>query len=314
MSKSDMKKWASEVDLDATRTLITELQTKGKPWFKVEKEQKKYVRNYLRICPKRPEWPTPYQIVPVHYLGPNNQMVVCLREAKIGECPACQLRWELERGNDKKGAQGLRPSVRTFMNVVQLNEDGTLAEENIFLLGLNKLQFLGKQGFEPDLDEEGELPLYFFFEKYGDLSHVETGRDLLIKAKDEKSGDYDTVHMKFSVADPSPFPGTSDLLEEELTSLPEVVPTFEASDMVALIEGRSGATVLSVTEGEVVPQIEAPRNRFGDEDEDKEETPTADAEAPAEEEKTEAKSPPQTNPKAAMERLNKHLEKNGKSE
>ena len=315
MTKNDLSKWASEVDLGATRTVIAELEAKGKPWLpKIQTGEKgKYANTLLRICPKRPEWDTPYKIVAVHYgIGPSKQMVVCLKAAGIGECPACQLRWELESKKDKKGAQGLRASVRTFMNVVCVNEDGSLVEEKIYLLGLNKLQFLGKRGFEPDLEEEGELPLFYFFEIYGDLSHVETGRGIRIKAKDEQSGDYDTIKMKFSVADPSPFPGTSEWLEEELTNLHEVVRVFEANDMLALIEGRAGGAILPVVEGEVVAQIEAPSaastSLFSD-DEDDDATPAAESA----EEETPHRQPPETDPKAAMARLNQHLE-NGKSE
>lgn len=314
---NNLSSWASDVDLNATEELITELQTKGKPWFKIEKGAKKYEKNFLRICPKRPSWETPYQILPVHYLGPNNQMVVCRKEAGLGECPACQLRWELENGGDKQGAQGLRPSIRTFLNAVRLNKDGSLAEEKVFLLGLNKLQFLGKQGVEYDLDEEGDLPLFYFFRKYGDLSHVETGRNLQVKAKEEKSGDYDTVHMKFEVAEPTPFPGTSELLDEELISLPEVVPAIEPAEMLGIIEGRaSGAMALPSGTSEIPQaQIEAPaaeapaKGGFVDnDDEDDDKTVVEEAAEEANVAEPEAnKAPPRTDPKVAIERLQQNL-------
>ncbi len=315
-SKNDMSQWASNIDLEATRALIDELQTQmdGKNWDKLENSPTKYVANYRRICPKRPDWQNPWQIVPVHYLGANNRMTVCLKEAGLGDCPACQLRWELESGGDKGAAQGLRASIRTFLNVVKINQDGTLADDKVLLMGLNQLQFLGKRGVEYDPDEESELPLFYFFEKYGDLSHVETGRDLLIKAKEEKSGDYTMLDLKFQAEAPSPFPGTSEMLEEGLNNLPEVVPPLSATEMTALIEGRAtGAMALNA--GAVVQQVEgpadnttpapaAPANRFGGEEEEAEtpQTEETPAEEPSDDPKA-SKAPPTTDPGAALKRL-----------
>jgi hypothetical protein len=318
-TKSDLSGWASDIDTEATRALIEELQTSGKPWDKLESDPKKYVTNYRRICPKRPEWPNPYQIVPVHYLGPNNRMAVCPKEAGVGECPVCQLRWQLQEGGDEQGARRLRAAIRTFLNVVRIDQDGNLAEDKVFLMGLNQLQFLGKRDTAYDPDEESELPLFYFFEKYGDLSHVETGRDLLIKAKEEtfktETGEQKMLRMKFSVADPSPFPGTGELLEEGLIDLPEVVAVSEPSEMVALMEGRAtGAMMLpAATPGETTPQATAPvatKSRFGGAEEEEEATepsPTEEETAAEPEEAPEnpraAKAPPKTDPKDALERL-----------
>ncbi|KKL99337.1 hypothetical protein LCGC14_1815390, partial [marine sediment metagenome] len=124
--------------------------------------------------------------------------------------------------------------------------------------------------------------------------------------------------MKFKVSEPSPFPGSSDLLDEELIDLMSVAPALEPSEMMALIEGRaSGAVSLSAaveTPALAASAEEAPRSRWGDDDDDDDDAgaATVPVEPVTEEGKTEVKSPPQTNPKAAMERLNKHLEKNGK--
>lgn len=304
-SKNDLSAWASDIDLEATRTLIQELQTEGKPWDKLEIGKEKYKANYRRICPKRPEWQNPYQIVPVHYLGPNNRMVVCLKEAGLGDCTACQLRWELHEGGDKAASAGLRASIRTFLNVVKVDQDGELADEKVYLLALNQIQFLGKRGVSYDPDEEAEMPLFYFFEKYGDISHVEHGRDLLIKAKEDKSGDFDTVAMRYAVGEPSPFSGSASLLEEGLIDLPTVVDIVPATEMLSLIEGRAtGALVLPAAPTQA--QIEAPKatSRFGGAEE--EEEPEAPAEEEEEEEEKPAKarrSAPKTDPRDALQRL-----------
>jgi hypothetical protein len=324
-TKSDLSGWASDIDSEATRALIAQIAEEGekKPWDKLESDPKKFIANYRRICPKRPEWPNPYQIFPVHYLGPNSRLVICLKEAGIGECPACVLRWQLHEAKAEAEARGLRASIRTFLNVVRLDKEGNIAEDKVFLLGLNQLQFLGKRGVEYDSDEESELPLFNFFEKYGDLSHVETGRDLLIKAKDDKQGDYNVQKLKFSVADPSPFPGTSELLEENLVDLPTVVTAMEPTEMVATIEGRAtGAMQLAAPGTAPAAQLPAPTeapakaSRFGGaEDEEEATEPEASREEPAAEQPAEAgekedaraaAQPPKTDPAAAIERLRKN--------
>ena len=196
---NDLSAWDSEIDLEATQELIDQLQAEGKNWDKLEIGQKKYKANYRRICPKRPDWQNPYQITPIHYLGPNRRMVICLKESGLGDCPACQLRWELHEADAEAEARSLRHSVRTFLNVVHVDKNGELEDDKVYLLGLNQLQFIGKRGVEYDPDEEGDLPLYNFFTKYGDLSSVSQGRNLLIKAKEEKSGDFDTTASRTAI-------------------------------------------------------------------------------------------------------------------
>ncbi len=305
-TKSDLSMWESDINLDATQELIDKLQTEGKPWDELKVGAGKYIVNYRRVCPKRPEWQNPYQITPVHYLGPHKRLVLCRKESGQGECPACQLRWELHEADAKTEANMLRVSIRTFLNVVRIDKNGELEDDKVYLLGLNQLQFIGKRGVEYDPDEESELPLYGFFKKYGDLSHAAHGRDLLIKAKEDKSGDFDTTSLKFSVAEPSPFPGTSELLTEGLVDITDVAALISAEEMMETIEGRStGSVSVVIPAGEAVPQIAAPTpepaSRFGGEGE--EEDPPKSTE---EEEETDARassSPPKADPTAALKRL-----------
>ena len=281
----------------------------------------KYVSNYRRICPKRPEWQNPYQVTPVHYLGPNRRMVVCLKESGLGDCPACQLRWELHEADAEAEARSLRASVRTFLNVLHIDKNGGLEDDKVYLLGLNQLQFIGKRGVEYDPDEEGDLPLYNFFMKYGDLSHVVHGRDLLIKAKEDKSGDFETTDLKFSVADPSPFPGTSEMLAEGLTDITAVAALIDPEEVLATIEGRStGVTVLPpAPTAPALPAAPPTNNRFGDEDDEAanaksrlaveatvEPDPAEAPESAMEQEAMDARAAapaPKTDPAAALKRL-----------
>ena len=307
---SGLGAWASEIDVEATKQLLDEINapSQSTPWFKVESSEGKYIPNLVRICPKRPEWKDPYRITPVHYLGAQNRMVVCLREAhleaEMGQCPVCIFRWELRETNEA-AADKLRSKFRTFLNVVKINKDGSLAEEKIFVLGLNQMQFSGKRGTEFDWDEEGDLPLFEFFRKYGDLSHVETARNLIIKAKMDASNPKPefrkTVLMKFVVDDPSPFPGTSELLEEGLTTLSEVASLEEPAQMVALMEGRAANAMVLPAGSEQpglaqpAPAPAEPKSAFA-------------AAADGEEEEPEAPVTPKTDPSKAQGKLREQSE------
>ncbi len=330
----DLSRWDTPINPEATKQLIAELAVSSKkPWFEPEVGKDKYVSNFLRVCPKRPEWENPWNIVPVHYLGSgtSTRMVVCVKEANLGgECPACLIRWDLHEGGDEQGARGLRVSIRSFLNVLKIDANGQLTvkedgelDDTIYILSLNQMQFLGKRQVTYDLDEESELPLFFFFEKYGDISNVARGRDLLIKCKKDKSGDYDTTAMKFSVADEeSPFPGTFEMLEGEgLNDLQQVVQLATADEVLSIIEGRSPTALPAAAP---VPQITAPAagaSRFGGDDEEEEEkTPTAEPASEEEkpggepaEEKPEnpraSHSAPQTNQQEAIARLRAAQEK-----
>ena len=323
----DLSRWDTEINTEATRTLIAELAVSSKkPWFEPEVGTDKYLPNYLRVCPKRPDWENPWNIIPVHYLGSgNSRMVVCVKEANLGgECPACIIRWDLHEGGDEEGASGLRVSIRSFLNVIKIDSNGQLkvdehgeVDETIYILSLNQMQFLGKRQVQYDFDEESELPLFFFFEKYGDISSVSHGRDLVIKCKKGAKGRYTTTDMKFAVADKeSPFPGTFEMLEGEgFNDLQAVVQLASAEEVMQIIEGRAATALPSPT---VVPQITAPAgaSRFGG-DEEEEPTPIPKAEgddAPTEEEKPvenprASRQTPKTNQQEAISRLREAQEK-----
>jgi len=320
----DLSRWDTQINTEATKQLIAELAASSKkPWLEPEVGKDKYIANYLRVCPKHPDQENPWSIVPVHYLGSgkSTRMVVCVKEANLGgECPACIVRWDLHEGGDEEGSKALRVSIRSFLNVIKIDSNGQLTvdkdgevDETIYILSLNQMQFLGKRQVQYDLDEESELPLFFFFEKYGDISSVSHGRDLVVRCKKDKSGDYDTVAMKFAVAgEESPFPGTFEMLEGEgFNDLQAVVQLASAEEVMQIMDGRSPTALPAPT---AAPQIEAPAagaSRFGGSDDEAEETPAP--ESTAEEEKPEnpraSRSAPKTNQQEAISRLREAQEK-----
>ncbi len=121
---NDLSEWESDIDVQATQELIDQLQDEGKPWFKFDIGKGKYVANYLRICPKRPEWQNPYQVTPVHYLGPNRRMVVCLKESGLAtSCPACDLRWELHEAEAVEEARS--PLGEALLDIKEVSLQGS---------------------------------------------------------------------------------------------------------------------------------------------------------------------------------------------
>ncbi len=310
---SGLGAFASEIDIEATKQLLDEINapSQGLPWLKLETSETKYIPNLVRVCPKRPKWKHPYEIRPVHYLGAApSRMVLCPKEMGTGECPVCMQSWAFYEADEKKAAGKLRFKFRTFLNVVKINKDGSLAEEKVYVMGLNQMQFSGKRDAKFDWDEEGDLPLFEFFKKYGDLSHVETGRNLIIKAKqDASNSEYkNTILMKFVVDVPSPFPGTVELLEEGLTTLSEVAASVEPVEMVALLEGRAtNAMVLPAGSeqqalAQPAPAPAEPKSAFaaaadGDEDEAPPSAPKTDP--------SEAQEKLREQGNGAMERLKK---------
>lgn len=223
-----------EFDLEGLEELVKAVTSGGISWDSLESDPRRYVPNYRRVCPKRPDWKYPFQVVPVHFAGPSNRMIGCPREAGMGECPLCNLGFGMIKQGMKDEGKEILPNTRVFMNVVRLNENGELAENKVFLLSMNQTSFFGS----PTGESEDDEVLVALFREYGDLAHIEYGRNLEIRAKQVKRGRYEFNKLKYSVTDPVPFPGDDELLEQ-LYDLPTVVPFVEPQEMVNIFEGRS---------------------------------------------------------------------------
>ena len=329
-------------DLEGFKALRQEVTASGISWDKLEADPKKYVSNYRRICPKRPDWQFPFQVFFVHYAGPTNRMLGCPREMRIAaECPLCNHGFGLIRQGAKEEGKSVLPSMRVFMNALRLRADGSLAEEKVFLLAVNQSSFWGGQ------DSEDDEILANLFEEYGDLSHIEDGRNLEIRARVVKRGRYEFKNLKYTVSEPCPFPGTEELLDQ-LYDLPNVVPFVEPKEMVDIFEGRNiGASLLSPAANLALPapspsqapEVVAapPRGGFAirdgqapsddaeetgddtptpsdDAEETGDDTPTPEVEAePKETRRQRARAgtaaPPKTQPGNAAERLRQRLDK-----
>ena len=240
-------KWGSTFDPSAAETLFNNMSPQGDAvdYDELSRDAQRYIPNYRRVCPKRPEWDLPFQAFPVHWIrsGANKPRPIgCPRLASGTACPLCNIGFDLLRQEDKKAARELLPKWRFYLNVVRLNQDGSLlleedtGEGKIYVLSLNEGQFRGTA--ETDDNEF----LWKVFEDHGDISHIETGRNLEIMAREVTRGDFKFSRLRFSVAEPTPFPGSQEMLEEQLVDLSGIVPFYEPSEMVALVEGRSSST------------------------------------------------------------------------
>ncbi len=305
-TKTTERKWreGSPVDQDRARNLLDAMKSDGVRYDKLETSKTGFVSNFRRICPPTGSMEDWYQIVPVHFgVGPNKRRVICLRLTQISDfCPACTLGFEfLEKGEKKRGSEIL-PSWRIYINVMKLNKDGTLADDKPYVLTINQTQF------ESLLDE---------FKDSGDLTHIETGRNVNFKAKEIKKGEFIFNELKFKVTDEVVFPGDVNVLDA-LEDVTEIVSVVDAAEMVALLEG--GVSNTALTSGDPMGQdskvqeekTEVVSGGFGDEEElDVAETK---AEVVTEEEleapQTANKSvTPTTDPTTAIDRLRAQVQK-----
>lgn len=313
-------------DLESFEELARTVTSSGISWDNLESDPKRYISNYRRICPKKPDWKYPFQVVYVHYAGPSNRMIGCPREMGMGECPLCNHGFSLIRSGAKDEGKDILPSLRVFMNVVRLRENGELADDKVFLLGMNLTSFFGSPTGE---SEEDEI-LSDLFREYGDIAHIEYGRNLEIRAKQVKRGRFEFNKLKYAVTDPVPFPGDEALLEQ-IYDLPGVVPFLDPNEMVDIFEGRSfGALLTSAAPIASLPAPTSPRdavvilppNKGGFARRDEEEEVGEDEPAESNEEETveepqdrratarsgSTKAVPKTNPSTAAARLRARLQ------
>lgn len=289
------KSWASTFDPEKVKEAMEQMQRSGANFDKLETGSK-YTDNYRRIAPKRPEWEFPFVIAPAHFrVGIGNRTLGCLREAKIGECPLCQYGFQLNDEGDKKAASAILPNWSIYTNVVTLDQAGEMDEsKGIRILRFNQTQW--------DL-------VWDEFEQHGDLSHIETGRNLRIRAKEEKKGDFTFNVLKISVSEPSPFPGTTKMLDEQLNDLASIVEFVDADEMLSIMEGQSAGALPSGTVSRALPGpapvVEVKPGGFADEVEEDETPPDPEQE----EEEVEEATPPKVDSAAAISRLTQRVQK-----
>ncbi len=319
-AKTTENPWASDFNIKGLTAIREEVQSQGVARDTFDSDGKTYTSNFRRICPKRPDWEYPFQVIPVHFgVGPTNRTLGCPRVAKTGDCPLCTLGFDLIRGGDKEGGKDMLSKIRIYLNVVHVKGDGSLADEKVFLLSLNQTQFFGGQ--ESDEDEI----LADIFEQVGDISHIETGRNIDFRAKLVKRGRFEFNRVKYAVvADATPFPGSLELLET-IHDLPNVVTFVDAAEMVNIYEGKalSPSLLAPGTTHEALPapaetelEVKAtvvkaepvPAGGFNTQVEEPEEEEVS-ADKPEEAKVT--ATPPQTDPQEAISRLRANVQNGG---
>ena len=295
------KIWKPKSNTEGTEEILAKVNAGAIRRDKLEGGKPNFVSNFRRICPQHINMERWFHVVPQHFgIGPSNRSLGCLRLNEISKCPACELGFSLLKGSedDKKEGKKILPSWRFMMNVMLLNQDGTLANQQPHVLTV------GKQLF--GLIEE-------IVREEGDITDIEDGRSINIKRKGTEWND--TEYMVKEAKSASPFPGELDLLDE-IYDLTEIVEFVDAPTMLDIIQGK-GATMLpggnpwdddsTPADSKASPEKKAtlPAGGFEDEAEEQEKGEETTAEtAPIETETTEAKE--------ALARLSEHLADNGK--
>lgn len=164
-----------------------------------------------------------YKEVGYHYIkiGEEKKAVVCLRLTLGQPCYLCEVVSELYKSKDKGDktlAKQLRGNMRVFYNVIH-RKDNTL-----------KVMATGNQVFKQILG-------FMADEDWGDLTHAETGRDIVITKQKTGEGLTDVEYVV------KPKPKQTELgfemSEIELFNLDEIVgeiPTYD--EQKAIFEGE----------------------------------------------------------------------------
>jgi len=221
----------------------------GPRFFKLRGGETKYLPNFIRILPPHENMVHPetgkhtwYWPVAVHFnVGPPGaqRTIACLKKMEIGDCPVCQLSYRLRNAGNKDEADRLRPTWNSYANVVKLDDEGELVDELVYVMAIRPKVLRA-------LDDE--------FEHAGDLTHMETGRNVLIRRlREDLHSEY-----KITVTDPCPFPGKEEILETRY-DLTELVTFMSEGEVEALIEGRGTGDPFTEVDGDE----ETPRLKRG---------------------------------------------------
>lgn len=142
-------------------------------WRPQPGEGKLWGSNFLRVLPPHKNMEGKFYFgIPLHFdVGPTKAVVPCLRQGHGLPCPLCIAGFALrDQGKDEEGNR-LLPSWIGYMNVVLLDENGVPAGKDPAVR-----VFSANRKILDDLLEIME-------QKYGDITHLETGRNINIERK-----------------------------------------------------------------------------------------------------------------------------------
>jgi len=142
-------------------------------------------------------------------VGPHGKMVICLKVNADSECPVCDRIEELRQSNnqtDHKLADKMKVDVRYYVYLVDIDE----APDNI------------QKGVMPQTVMK-EIFFLCSLPDRGDVSHSETGRNIIIGCKGQKMSTKYTVSDEINI---NPINTMSEEVEKELETIKPLSETI----------------------------------------------------------------------------------------
>jgi len=214
------------VDPETTEKFRAKMES-GPRFLKIRGGETKYLPNFLRILPPHDNMVNPetgkhtwFWPVSVHYnVGPPGaaRTIACRKKMELGRCPVCETSFRLRNQGLDKEADRLRPTWNSYANVVKLDDAGDVVDNNIYVMAI-------RPKLSRAIDDE--------FENLGDLTHMEEGRNIVIRRlREDLHSEY-----KLQLTDPCPFPGDPEIVENRY-DLTQIVTYLSEGEVEALIEG-----------------------------------------------------------------------------
>lgn len=217
------------VDPETTEKFRAKMES-GPRFLKIRGGETKYLPNFLRILPPHDSMVNPetgkhtwFWPVSVHYnVGPPGaaRTIACRKKMELGRCPVCEASFRLRNQGLDKEADRLRPTWNSYANVVKLDDAGDVVDANIYVMAI-------RPKLSRAIDDE--------FENLGDLTHMEEGRNIVIRRlREDLHSEY-----KLQLTDPCPFPGDPEIVENRY-DLTQIVTYLSEGEVEALVEGGDG--------------------------------------------------------------------------
>lgn len=265
MAKTTIPENVGTTDIDKSR--VARDQMEDTFWFKAKSGQgKTWGKNYLRVLPGHIKMDGLFfWSVPIHFgVGPGGQNLPCPRRLFNQPCPVCDRSWQLKKEGKEQESRDHWSSWQAYMNVIELKEDGTPAEDPPRI----RVWSVSKKVLDMLLDELNET---------GDFTDLATGRDVEVRRRGEK---FETEY-RIKLA---PQPSAITYLEalKDLRDLTTVSPYVDAATLQKALDapatggGDPWAPEAALPSGEAkeADEIRQGGQRWGG-DEPEEETPPA---------------------------------------
>lgn len=213
----------------AVKEALDEMQS-GPPFLKLDSGKKgKTKKTWIRILPPREDHPNDrwFYNVKVHFsVGPNNRSIECL-QPHDQVCPVCIEVDRLNREGYDKEAKEMRAQWRAVMNVVEYEDDFSIADDKIKVWAPSRSLVTDIINLTDDLNDDEK-----------DISDPETGRDICVARKGTTRNDvrYD-VELE---EEPSQFNNGDFELLEDLHDLTTVYVRLEVNRVQKLLTSGFG--------------------------------------------------------------------------